>query len=93
MRKAHDPNREHRSAPQHTCTDLFGCDDVQGTGVLRVDMTEAACSKRVADRLHPFPWGRCSIIRGPKCSHFAINCRVVHASLISYKGFVGERTL
>src|SRR5262249_35635861 len=40
-----------RSVPQHTCADLFGCGEAQGTGVLRVDMTEAACSKRVADRL------------------------------------------
>lgn len=31
--------------------------------------------------------------REAKCSHFTINCRVVQASLISYKGFVWERTL
>ena len=45
----HDP--EHRLAPHHYCGNLFGCGDEQGTGVLREDITAAASSKRVMDRL------------------------------------------
>jgi len=45
----HDP--EHPLAPHHYCGNLFGCGDEQGTGVLREDITAAASSKRVMDRL------------------------------------------
>ncbi len=44
----------HDSQPQlhqHACGNLFGCGEVQGTGVFREDITDAAFTKRAADRL------------------------------------------
>src|SRR5262247_1295355 len=51
MREAQAQDPEHRLAPQHYCGNLFGCGDEKGTGVLREDITAAASSKRVMDRL------------------------------------------
>jgi acetamidase/formamidase len=51
MREAQAQDPEHRLAPHHYCGNLFGCGDEQGTGVLREDITAAASSKRVMDRL------------------------------------------
>jgi len=36
---------------QHACGNLFGCGEVQGTGVFREDIKDAAFTKRAADRL------------------------------------------
>ena len=49
-----DPQQEQPTQPQphrHACGNLFGCGEVQGTGVLREDIKDAALTKRVADRL------------------------------------------
>ncbi len=35
----------------HSCSNLFGCGDEHGTGVLREDLKDAALPRRVADRL------------------------------------------
>ena len=51
MLEEQDHNPEHRLAPHHYCGNLFGCGDERGTGVLREDITAAASSKRVMDRL------------------------------------------
>src|SRR5262244_3436493 len=35
----------------HDCSNLFGCGDEKGTGVLREDIKDAAFTRRAADRL------------------------------------------
>ncbi len=52
----HDLDRQQdpESQPQphhHSCGNLFGCGEEQGTGVLREDIKDAAFSKRSADRI------------------------------------------
>src|ERR1700756_1103051 len=49
----HDPGQQREQAePQHYyCGDLFGCGEVNGTGVLREDIKDAAFTGRAADRL------------------------------------------
>jgi acetamidase/formamidase len=51
MLEEQDQDPEPRLAPHHYCGNLFGCGDEKGTGVLREDITAAASSKRVMDRL------------------------------------------
>jgi acetamidase/formamidase len=45
------PNEEHQHPRPHSCGNLFGCGEEQGTGVLREDIKDAAFTKRSADRL------------------------------------------
>ncbi len=50
----HDPQQEQPTEPQpnrHACGNLFGCGEVNGTGVLREDIKDAAFTKCAADRL------------------------------------------
>jgi acetamidase/formamidase len=51
MLEEQDQDPEHRLAPHHYCGHLFGCGDEEGTGVLREEITAAASSKVVMDRL------------------------------------------
>jgi len=47
-------HHDEEAPPQHhhhDCGNLFGCGEVQGTGVLREDIHEAAFDRRTADRL------------------------------------------
>lgn len=49
-----DHQQDHENQPQlqhHSCGNLFGCGEVQGTGVFREDLKDAAFTKRAADRL------------------------------------------
>jgi acetamidase/formamidase len=47
-----DPGQENQpKLPRHSCGNLFGCGEEQGTGVLREDIKDAAFSSRAADRL------------------------------------------
>src|SRR5271169_5474582 len=49
-----DPQQDHESTPQphrHHCGNLFGCGEVQGTGVFREDIKDAAFTSRAEDRL------------------------------------------
>ncbi|MHB8217877.1 MAG: acetamidase/formamidase family protein [Candidatus Sulfotelmatobacter sp.] len=49
-----DPPQDQSVQPQphrHACGNLFGCGEVQGTGVLREDIKDAAVTNRAADRL------------------------------------------
>ncbi len=48
----HQPDHENRpQLKHHSCGNLFGCGEVQGTGVFREDLKDAAFTKRAADRL------------------------------------------
>ncbi len=50
----HDHQQDQESQPQpqhHSCGNLFGCGEEQGTGVLREDIKDGAFTKRSADRL------------------------------------------
>ena len=51
MRDEKEHDLENRPAPRHQCGNLFGCGDEKGTGVLREDISAAASTKRVSDRL------------------------------------------
>jgi acetamidase/formamidase len=47
-------HQEDKSPPQphrHACSNLFGCGEEQGTGVIREDIKDAAFTRRQADRL------------------------------------------
>ncbi len=50
MSNAHDESNEPLHH-HHECSNLFGCGDEKGTGVLREDIKDAAFGKRSADRL------------------------------------------
>lgn len=41
----------HQHSHRHQCTNLFGCGEEQGTGVLREDIKDIAWTRRAADRL------------------------------------------
>ena len=45
-----DPQRQSNPQP-HNCGSLFGCGEVNGTGVFREDIKDAAFTRRAADRL------------------------------------------
>jgi len=47
----HPLPQEHQPHPHHACTNLFGCGEEQGTGVLREGIKDTAFSPRAADRL------------------------------------------
>jgi acetamidase/formamidase len=48
----HQQDQECPAEPRHhSCGNLFGCGEENGTGVLREDIKDAAFSKRAADRL------------------------------------------
>ena len=51
MAHASDHQPETQSQSHHSCGSLFGCGEVQGTGVLREDIKDAAFTRRTADRL------------------------------------------
>jgi acetamidase/formamidase len=46
-----DPQQDQPQPHHHACGNLFGCGEVQGTGVLREDLKDAAFTRRAADRL------------------------------------------
>jgi len=47
----HSGQQEHQPHHHHFCGNLFGCGEEQGTGVVREDLKDAACTRRTADRL------------------------------------------
>ena len=51
MPHASDHQHENQSPSHHSCGNLFGCGEEQGTGVLREDIKDAAFTRRTADRL------------------------------------------
>jgi acetamidase/formamidase len=52
LQHQHDPDAEtHPNLHHHDCSNLFGCGDEKGTGVIRDDIKDAAFGKRASDRL------------------------------------------
>ncbi len=51
MSHASDHQHGNQCQSQHSCGNLFGCGEEQGTGVLREDIKDGAFTKRSADRL------------------------------------------
>ncbi len=54
LKHEHDHDHDHDSQPTphlHSCGNLFGCGDEQGTGVLREDIKDAAVGRKSSDRL------------------------------------------
>ena len=47
----HDSDQEAPLTHHHACSNLFGCGDELGTGVLREDIKDAAVTRRSSDRL------------------------------------------
>lgn len=47
----HQQHEEQQPHQHHSCGNLFGCGEEQGTGVLREDIKDAAYTRRTADRL------------------------------------------
>ena len=47
----HSDSSPRQQVHHHFCGNLFGCGEENGTGVLREDIKDAACTSRVADRL------------------------------------------
>ena len=51
MPHASGHQHENQSPSHHSCGNLFGCGEENGTGVLREDIKDAAFTRRAADRL------------------------------------------
>ena len=47
----HDHEGEDHAAHHHDCSNLFGCGDEKGTGIIREDIKDAAVTPKSADRL------------------------------------------
>jgi Acetamidase/Formamidase family len=52
MSETHGDGNEHAHHPHlHACTNLFGCGDEKGTGIIREDIKDAAFDNRASDTL------------------------------------------
>lgn len=45
------PDQPDDQLPHHHCSNLFGCGDEKGTGIVREDLKDAAVTRQAADRL------------------------------------------
>src|ERR1700751_5090734 len=52
MSETHGDGNEHAHHPHlHACTNLFGCGDEKGTGIIREDIKDGALDNRASDAL------------------------------------------